>query len=72
MSYYCWFNRNELLEKAHDKYHKEGGKEIAVIYYRRNKEDIKKKQRDRHKNMSKEENDIIKVIKKILSIKKTI
>ena len=26
MSYY-WFNRKELLKKAHEKYHKEGGKE---------------------------------------------
>ena len=25
MSYY-WFNRKDLLKKAHDKYHKEGGR----------------------------------------------
>ena len=31
MSYYYWFNRKELLKKAHDKYHKKGGKEIAAI-----------------------------------------
>ena len=30
---YCWFNRKELLEKAH-KYHKEGGKEQAARYYK--------------------------------------
>ena len=29
MSYY-WFNRKELLEKAHKKYHKKGGKEQTV------------------------------------------
>ena len=32
MSYY-WFNRKELLKKAREKYHKEGGKEIAAAYY---------------------------------------
>ena len=42
MSYYYWFNRKDLLKKAHDKYHKEGGKEVAAIYNQRNKEDIKK------------------------------
>ena len=41
MSYY-WFNRKKLLKKAHDKYHKEGGKERAADYYERNKEKIKK------------------------------
>ena len=45
MSYY-WFNRKELLKKAHDKYHKEGGKERAAKYYERNKEEVKKKQRE--------------------------
>ena len=42
MSYYYWFNRKDLLKKANDKYHKEGGKEVAAIYNQRNKEDIKK------------------------------
>ena len=42
MSYY-WFNRKELLEKAHRKYHKEGDKEQATRYYKENKEAIKKK-----------------------------
>ena len=35
MSYY-WFNRKELLEKAHKKYHKEGGKKKAAKYYQDN------------------------------------
>ena len=43
MSYY-WFNRKELLEKAHKKYHKDGAKEQAASYYQRNKDAIKKKQ----------------------------
>ena len=32
---YCWFNRKELLKKAHEKYHKEGGKEQAASYYKK-------------------------------------
>ena len=33
MSYY-WFNRKELLKKAHKKYHEEGGKEKTAKYYK--------------------------------------
>ena len=32
MSYY-WFNRQELLQKAKDRYHNCGGKEKAAEYY---------------------------------------
>ena len=31
MSNYYWFNRKDLLKKAHDKYHNSGGKEKAVL-----------------------------------------
>ena len=41
MSYY-WFNRQELLQKAKDKYHDKGGKEKAAEYYMKNKDVIKK------------------------------
>ena len=41
MSYY-WFNRKDLLRKAHDKYHKEDGKERGADYYQRNKEKARK------------------------------
>ena len=41
MSYY-WFNRKELLKKAHERYHKEGGKEKAARYYQDKKEITKK------------------------------
>ena len=37
MSYYYWFNREELLKKAHDKYHNKGGTEKAAEYYQKNK-----------------------------------
>ena len=63
MSYY-WFNRKELLEKAHKKYHKEGGKEQAASYYQRNKKAIKKKTREAYKNLSKEEAEKKRIFKK--------
>ena len=37
MSYY-WFNKQELLQRAWDRYHNCGGKEKAVKYYTDNKE----------------------------------
>ena len=50
MSYYQ-FNRQEILQKAKENY----SKEKAAEYYLENKEAIKKKSRDRYKNLSKEE-----------------
>ena len=52
MSYYYWFNRKELLEKAYDKYHNKGGKEKAAKYYKKNKETIKKRKKDRYRSMT--------------------
>ena len=46
-----WFNRQEILQKAKEKY----CKEKAAEYYLKNKEAIKKKSRDRYKNLSQEE-----------------
>ena len=42
MSYY-WFNGQELLQKAKDKYHNFGGKEKAAEYYLENKDVLKEK-----------------------------
>ena len=50
---YCWFNREEILQKAKERY----SKEKAVEYYLRNKEAIKGKSRERYKNLSQEEKD---------------
>ena len=44
MSYY-WFNGQELLQKAKDKYHNFGGKEKAAEYYLENKDVLKEKTR---------------------------
>ena len=55
MNYY-WFNRQEILQKAKEKY----SKEKAAEYYAQNKETIKEKSRERYKNLSQEEIDKIK------------
>ena len=55
MSYY-WFNRKEVLQKAKKRY----SKEKAAECYAQNKEAIKEKSRERYKNLSQEEKDMIK------------
>ena len=55
MSYY-WFNRQEILQKAKERY----SKEKAAEYYSQNKEAIKEKSKNRYKNLSQEEKDKIK------------
>ena len=54
MSYYQ-FNRQEILQKAKEKY----SKEKAAEYYLKNKE-VKKKARNRYRNLSEEEKNNIK------------
>ena len=49
---YQWFNRQEILQKAKEKY----SKEKAAEYYVQNKEAIKEKSREHYKNMSQEKN----------------
>ena len=51
-----WFNRQEVLQKAKERY----SKEKAAEYYAQSKEVIKKKPRKRYKNLSQEEKDKIK------------
>ena len=55
MNYY-WFNRQEILQKAKEKY----SKEKAADYYAQNKEAIKEKSRRHYKNLSKEKKYKIK------------
>ena len=55
MNYY-WFNRQEILQKAKEKY----SKEKAAEYYKQNKEAIKEKSRECYKNLSQEKKDKIK------------
>ena len=57
MNYY-WFNRQEILQKAKERY----SKEKAAEYYAQNKEAIKEKSRERYhkKNLSQEGKNKIK------------
>ena len=55
MNYY-WFNTQEILQKAKEKY----SKEKAADYYAQNKEAIKEKSRRHYKNLSKEKKYKIK------------
>ena len=73
MSYY-WFNRQEILQKAKERY----SKEKAAEYYLKNKEAIEEKARNCYKNMSQEEKDKVieyqqkkkKKIQKLVQYKK--
>ena len=56
MSYY-WFNRQDILQKAKERY----SKEKPAEYYAQNKEAIKEKPREHYKNLSQEEKEKIKV-----------
>ena len=47
---YCWFNKQEILQKAKEKY----SKEKAAEYYAQNKEAIKEKSKGHYKNLSQE------------------
>ena len=55
MSYYQ-LNRHEILQKVIERY----SKEKAAEYYLQNKEVIKEKSKNQHKNLSKDEKDKIK------------
>ena len=46
MSYY-WFNRQEILQRAKERY----SKETAAEYYAQNKEAIKEQSRERYKKL---------------------
>ena len=58
MNYY-WFNKEEILQKAKEKY----SIEKAAEYYKQNKEAIKEKSRERYKSLSQVKKGKIKNIK---------
>ena len=53
--YYYWFNRQEILQKAKERYSKE-----KADYYKQNKEAIKEKSKERYENLSQGQKDEIK------------
>ena len=54
---YCWFNREEVLQKAEEKYHNCGGKEKAAEYYQTNKDVLKEKTKDKNRYLSEKEKE---------------
>ena len=54
------FNRQEILQKAKEKY----SKEKAAEYYKQNKEAITETSKERYKNLSQEEKNKIKEYQK--------
>ena len=58
-----WFNRQEILLNAKERY----SKEKAAEYYAQKKEAIKEKSRELYKNLSQEEKDKIKENRKKIS-----
>ena len=72
MSYY-WLNRQEILQKAKERY----SKEKAAEYYLKNKDAIKEKSKEQYENLSNTKKDKIKnyqrkSIKNWFSIKKSV
>ena len=63
MSYY-WFNRENILKDAWNKYHNKGGKEKAAEYHAANKEVIKEDARNKYRNLSEKQKDRKKEISK--------
>ena len=57
MSYY-WYNRQELLQKAKDRYHDCDGKEKAAKYYLENRGVLKEKANNKYRNSSEEEKEV--------------
>ena len=57
MSYY-WFNRQELLQKAKDRYRNCGGKEKASEYFVANEDVLKEKANSKYKNLSEEGKEV--------------
>ena len=56
MSYY-WCNRQELLQKAKNRYHNCDDKEKAAKYYIANKDVLKEKAENKYRNLSEEQKD---------------
>ena len=54
-----WFNRQEILQKAKERY----SKDKAAEYYAQNKEGIKEKSRKRYKNLHKKRKTRLKSTK---------
>ena len=57
MTYY-WFNKQELLKKAKERYDNNGANEKAAKHYRDNRDVLKEKARNKRKNLTEEEKEL--------------
>ena len=57
MNYYL-FNREELMQKAKDRYHNGGDRERAAEHYEDNKEVLRKNARNKYRSFSEEEKEV--------------
>ena len=55
---YCWFNKQEILKKAKEKYHNNGVKEKGAEDYLDNKDVLKEKAKNVYRNLSEEEKEV--------------
>ena len=54
-----WFNRQELLKKAKEKFHNNRGKEKAAKYYFDNKDVLKENAKNVYRNVSQKEKEVV-------------
>ena len=54
---YYWFNREEVLQKAEEKYYNCGGKEKAAEYYQTNKVVLNENARNKYRNLSEKDKE---------------
>ena len=54
MNYY-WFNRENLLKNAWDKYHYKGGKQKAAKYYAINQKVLREDAKNKYRKLSEKE-----------------
>ena len=52
---YCWFNRENLLKNAWDKYHSKGGKQKAAKYYATNQKVLREDAKNKYRKLSEKE-----------------
>ena len=60
-----FFNRQELLKKAKDRYHNCGGKEKAAEYYTTNKDISKENAKNKYRNLAEVETEAKRNIEEI-------
>ena len=66
MSYH-WFNRQEFLQKAKNRYHSDGGKEEVAKYYSKSRKVLREKARNRYRSLSEKKRSKMRIAKRKIS-----